>query len=91
MIDDETIRKLVTRLSREDQSGGRVIERAAILAEGADSQSILAWILAHDGQPPRRRLLPSPEAALHGGRVNGRGEMNASAPRRYVLPPDARS
>jgi len=90
MIDDETIRKLVTRLSRQDQSGGRVIERAAILAEGADSQSILAWILAHDGQPEA----PAPALArggLHGGRLNGRGEMNASAPRRYVLPPDALS
>lgn len=51
MIDDETIGKLVTRLSRQDQSGGRVIEHAAILAEGADSKSMLAWIPAHDGQP----------------------------------------
>lgn len=86
MIDDEIIRKLVTRLSRQDRSGGRVIERAAILAEGADSRSILAWILAHDGQPEAVAPAVVP-GGLHGGRLNGRGGMNASAPRRYVLPP----
>ena len=85
MIDDETIRKLVTRLSRQHQSGGVVIERAAILAEGADSESILAWILAHDGQP--EALTPGvTRGGLHGERLTGAGAINASTPRRYVLP-----
>ena len=34
---DEAIRAVVTRLSRPHASGGAVIERAAILAEGADA------------------------------------------------------
>jgi hypothetical protein len=90
MIDDETIRKLLIRLSRQDRSGGRVIERAAILAEGADSESIFAWILAHDGQP--EALGPDTvRGGLHGTRLNGRGVMNASPPRRSVLPPDVLS
>ena len=28
-----------------------MIERAAILAEGADADAIVAWVLAHDGEP----------------------------------------
>jgi hypothetical protein len=84
MTDDETIRKLLMRLSRQDRSGGRVIERAAILAEGADSQSIVAWVLAHDGQP--EVLAPAGgRGGLHGSRLNG--DMSSSTPRRYVLPP----
>jgi hypothetical protein len=51
MMDEETIRTLVTRLSRKPPSGGEVIERAAIVAAGADSAAIFAWIAAHDGQP----------------------------------------
>ena len=49
--DDKAIRDVVTRLARRHESGGTVIERAAIVAEGAESQSIVAWIVAHDGQP----------------------------------------
>jgi hypothetical protein len=86
MIDDEAIRKLVTRLSRQDRGGGRVIERAAILAEGADSQSILTWILAHEGQPEELAAAAG-RGGLHGGRLNGMGGAETSAPRRYVLPP----
>jgi hypothetical protein len=86
MIDEERIRDVVTRLSRRHQSGGTVIERAAIVAEGAASQSILAWILAHDGQP--EALAPAiARGGLHGGSLNGNSGLDASAPRRYVLPP----
>jgi len=90
MIDEERIREVVTRLSRHHDSGGAVIERAAILAEGAASQSILAWIVAHDGQP---EALPtaSGEGGLHGGRLGGAGTPDTAAPRRYVLPPGALS
>ena len=35
--DEQMVRELVTRLSRQDRQGASVIERAAILAEGADT------------------------------------------------------
>ena len=40
---DDAIRAVVVRLSRPDSSGGTVIERAAILAEGANSAAIVKW------------------------------------------------
>ncbi len=90
MIDEDGIREVVTRLSRRHQSGGTVIELAAILAEGAASRSILAWIVAHDGQP--EALAPSSRrGGLYGGRLGGSGRLDASAPQRYVLPPGALS
>lgn len=42
---------MVTRLARSGPAGGAVVERAAILAEGADSGAIITWIIAHAGQP----------------------------------------
>src|ERR1039458_7751494 len=50
-MDDSAIRALLSRLARPHASGGLVIERAAILAEGADFPEVLAWITAHDGTP----------------------------------------
>ncbi|MGI8803312.1 MAG: hypothetical protein ACR2KV_14295 [Solirubrobacteraceae bacterium] len=85
-MDDDAILELVTRLSRPHQSGGRVIERAAIVAEGPDCAAILEWIESHDGQPEAR----GPVAAgrgLHSTRLAG--GAGSSAPRRYVLPPGA--
>jgi hypothetical protein len=90
MIDDTTSRELVKRLARQDRSGARVIERAAILAAGSDSELIVAWILAHRGAarshdvcrptgwPPRR--------TRHGGVLT-----DSPTRRRYVLPSDALS
>jgi hypothetical protein len=49
--DEQMIRELVTRLSRPDRRGASVIEPAAILAEGANTESIVTWILDHGGQP----------------------------------------
>jgi hypothetical protein len=79
--DDEAIRMLVRRLSRRHRSGGRVIERAAVLASGADGGAIIEWIVAHDGQPESDR----PAAARGGGLYGARAER-ASTPQRYVLP-----
>jgi hypothetical protein len=85
-MDDDAIRILVTRLSRPHDSGGEVIESAAILAAGADSAAIVAWIAAHDGQP--ETLVPvASRRGLHGARQNDSGGMGPSRPRRYVLPP----
>jgi hypothetical protein len=43
-MDEDAILALVKRLARPRASGGAVIERAAILAEGADFASVIAWI-----------------------------------------------
>jgi hypothetical protein len=83
-MDDEAIRALVTRLSRAHPSGGGVIERAAILAEGGDFDAVVSWIIAHDGQP-EATAPASAGGGLHGSRV----AQPARAPARYVLPAGA--
>ena len=48
-LDDEGLRVLVAGLARPHRSGGRVIERASLLASGADFRAAIAWIEAHGG------------------------------------------
>jgi len=87
-MDEGAIRTVVRRLSRQHPSGGQVIERAAVMAEGADSGAILAWIAAHDGRP-EAGVPAKATAGLHQARLAGdRGTMSAT-PNRYVLPADA--
>jgi hypothetical protein len=81
---------VVKRLSRPDASGGAVIERAAIMAEGPDSLAILAWIAAHDGQPEAAAPVSSTRG-LHSARLSDTGGAGSSPPRRYVLPRGALS
>ncbi|MEA2425288.1 MAG: hypothetical protein QOH13_1698 [Thermoleophilaceae bacterium] len=84
-IDDDAIRTLVTGLSRPHRSGGDVIERAAIMAAGAQATEIVAWILAHDGKP--EAAVPAPATrGLHGARMTGGTGSEPLKPRRYVLP-----
>ncbi len=90
MMDDKAIRAVVTRLSRQHASGGQVIERAAVLAEGVDSSAILAWITSHDGLP-ESRVGVAPARGLHQGRLDAGPGTSSTAPRRYVLPPGALS
>jgi hypothetical protein len=81
-MDDDAIRIVVTSLSRPHRSGGDVIERAAILATGAQSTEIVTWIIAHDGKP-EAAVAEAATRGLYGSRSGG------SAPRpplRYVLP-----
>jgi hypothetical protein len=85
-VDDDAIRAVVTRLSRPHPSGGDVIERAAILAEGAHSTTLVAWIIAHDGAP-ESAVAGSSKQGLHGSRLSARTGADAP-PLRYVLPPD---
>ncbi len=85
-MDDDTIRALVSRLARQHPSGGEVIERAAIMAAGADSQAVLRWIAAHHGEPEAEPVASS-AGGLYGGRIGHGDALAATAPRRYVLPP----
>jgi hypothetical protein len=82
-MDDEDIRALVSRLARSHPSGGKTIERAALLAAGTDSRQVIAWIVEHDGTPEG----PAASAAgggLHGSRTSS-GGAGRSQPLRYVL------
>jgi len=85
---DEAIRAVVTRLSRPHASGGAVIERAAIVAEGADAASIVAWILANAGRP-EETAARAPGRGLHGTRLSSAPGASGDTPRRYVLPAGA--
>jgi hypothetical protein len=82
--DDDAVRAVVMRLSRAHPSGGRTIERAAILAAGTDSGAILAWIDSHAGEP--EALAP---AAAGRGLYSERGAADTRKPLRYLLPSDA--
>ena len=86
-VDDDGIRALVTRLARPHPSGGEVIERAAILAEGADFAAVLAWITAHGGIPETASAVPRP--GLHPSRLTNSGGAGPRTALRYVLPPGA--
>src|SRR3954467_2962821 len=86
-MDDDVIRAMVTRLSRRHRSGGKVIERAAILAEGADFESVVKWIVAPGGQPEAQAPARS-AGGLHGARFTASADAGR-APARYVLPADA--
>jgi hypothetical protein len=82
-VDDDAIRALVKRLARPHASGGEVIERAAILAEGADFGAVMAWIIAHAGQP-ETVLSASRSGGLHGSRLAG--GTAPPTPLRFILP-----
>jgi hypothetical protein len=88
MRTEDEIRALVSRLSRRHPSGGRSIERAAIVAEGADSAAVVAWILDHAGEPETAAEAPS-QRGLHSPRLSGAIGPTPNAPARYVLPAGA--
>jgi DNA-binding IclR family transcriptional regulator len=85
---ESEIRALLARLGRRDAKGGTVIERAALLAEGADFEATVAWILAHGGEP-EIRAAAAPQRGLYGSRSEGAGAAGSQTPRRFVLPPGA--
>jgi enterochelin esterase-like enzyme len=84
-MDDLQINELVTRLSRPHPSGGVVIERAAILAAGADSPAVIDWIIAHSGTPDTA-VRAVQGRGLHGSRMNDDGGSTPQKPLRFVLP-----
>lgn len=82
--EDDPIRDLVIRLSRPDRSsGGTVIERAAVLASGANLSAVMRWIDAHDGKPEA-----TPSAGVRQG-LYGAPAGAPRPPQRYVLPAGA--
>jgi hypothetical protein len=87
-VDDETIRALVDRLGRRHPSGGRVVERAAILAEGADFTAVTEWITAHGGHA-ETLAATAPRHGLYGARLDHSGEAASTTPLRFVVPREA--
>jgi hypothetical protein len=85
MRNDEEIRALLSRLARRHRSGGTVIERAAIIAEGADSAEVVAWILDHGGEPEAAADTSS-NRGLHSPRISAPIRPGPRAPARFVLP-----
>ncbi len=83
-MDEDAILALVTRLARPTRGGGKVIERAAIMAAGADSPAVVAWILAHAGEP-EISASSAPTRGLHGARLADPGGQ-PRVPQRFVLP-----
>ena len=88
-MEDDDIRSLVARLARPHPSGGAVVERVAIRAEGHDFAEVMRWIETNGGKPEE---MPAKAAAgarqgLHGARFSDTSGAHAEAPRRFVLPP----
>ena len=80
----DDIQTVVARLARPHRSGGVVIERAAILAEGARSGAILDWISERAGEP-EMAAAAAPARGLYGTGFGG-GVTEPRGPARYVLP-----
>jgi hypothetical protein len=87
-MDEDTIKSLVTRLSRPHPSGGVVIERAAILADGGDFPAVMDWIVAHSGKAAAVVASATPRG-LHGPRMNDTNPTISPTPLRFVLPTGA--
>ncbi len=86
--DTDAIGVIVKRLARPHPSGGTVIDRPVILAEGIRSTAILAWIADHGGAPDST-LAHSQSKGLHSpGPAGGLGRQATQA-RRYILPAHA--
>lgn len=83
-VDEDAIRALVTRLARAHPSGGTVIERAAIMAEGTASKDVMTWIIAHGAVPEAVVERASTRQGLHGA-----SDCAPRATARFVLPAGA--
>jgi hypothetical protein len=66
-----------------------VIERATLLAEGADFDAVMAWIEAHGGEPEAPAASRS-KRGLHSPRLaSGAGAGADPTPLRFILPAGA--
>jgi hypothetical protein len=86
-MDDASIRAIVVRLARPHPSGGNVIERAAIVAEGDGATEVVDWIIGRAGYG-EAAAGPTKSGGLHGARLAGT-VRNAGPPLRYILPAGA--
>src|SRR5688500_10401453 len=86
-MDDEHIVSLLRRLARPAPSGDRVIERAAMLAAGADFAAVVRWIEANGGRA-EERVPAAPSGGLHATRTGGHG-AESTVPRRFLIPAEA--
>ncbi len=87
MSDDAAIRAIVVRLARPIASGDHTIERAAILAEGAQCADIEAWIVRQGGEPRVEGVASRGRGGgLHAEREHARSAPAGAAPSGYVLP-----
>ena len=64
-----------------------MIERAAILANGADFADVMAWITARGGIA--ETVVPAVRGGLHDQHFDPRPGAVATIPRRFILPPGA--
>jgi hypothetical protein len=87
-VEQDELRAVVSRLARPQASGGYVVERAAIVAAGADSEAVMSWIVAHGGTA-EAAVETSVRHGLHGSRLHAGGGSRSRSPSRFVLPPGA--
>jgi hypothetical protein len=87
-VDDDEIKVLVKRLARKHPSGGTVIERAAIMAEGTGSSDVMAWVMAHGGTPEAAVKTQAPRG-IHGWQLGAITAPDARKAARFVLPAGA--
>jgi hypothetical protein len=85
-MDDASIRAIVVRLARPHPSGGKVIERAAIVAEGDSATEVVDWILGRAGHG--EAASPARAGGLHGAHLAGTVRKDGP-PLRYILPAGA--
>jgi len=83
--DEDELRAVVDRLARSDRAGGRVIERAALLAEGTRSTALIAWLGAHGWEPEAPATASPRGGGIHGAREHR--SATPTAPARYLLHP----
>jgi hypothetical protein len=92
-VDDsaaDAIGAVVRRLARPHASGGVVIERSVIIAEGAGSAEILSWISDHNGVADSTAASGAARSSgLHGSRITAAVGAQDGPARRFVLPADA--
>ena len=87
-MEESAIEEIVTRLARPHRSGGKVIERVAILAEGADFDAVMQWILDRDGVAEAAAAKPVPRG-IHAMRYHDTDGDEPLPPARFILPPGA--